>query len=361
MESLTAAGLSCAVYDKVTPDPTVPQIIAGADLFNAEKCDGIIAFGGGSSIDCAKVVGARAVKGRSIESFAGTLQVEPSALIFGSSLPPLIAVPTTAGTGSEATFGAIVRDAEKEIKYAVLDFCLIPSVALLDPELLYALPAGMTAATGMDALTHAVESYVAPWCDESSAKYSESAVKKIMAFLPRCVENGTDAEARAELLSAAYDAGVAISLAGIGYVHALAHTIGGRFHTPHGIANAMIMPYVLDFYGKDVYPQLARLAVVSGLGDKSEGDAILAERFKARIKEMHVQFKMPTFVKGLSVSDAESVATRALQEAHGELHSPFWAPASYWADAGYPLPKYMTQEECAAIVRSLVQQPASRL
>ena len=144
-------------------------------------------------------------------------------------------------------------------------------------------------------------------------------------------------------------------------MHALAHTIGGRFHTPHGIANAMIMPYVLDFYGKDVYPQLARLAVVSGLGDKSEGDAILAERFKARIKEMHAQFKMPTFVKGLSVSDAESVATRALQEAHGELHSPFWAPASYWADAGYPLPKYMTQEECEAIVRNLVQQPASRL
>jgi len=352
-ESLRREGLEYTLYDKVVPDPTTDHVLEGAKAYKNGSCDGIIAFGGGSSIDCAKVVGAYIVDPKPVGNYAGVGRVK-------KELPPLIAIPTTAGTGSETTFGAIIRDVKQEIKFSVIALEILPRVAILDPELLEKLPKGMTAATGMDALTHAVEAYTGLWRTNASAKWSERSIKRIFEYLPRCYEDGTDMEARSEILKAAFEAGVAISMAGIGYVHAIAHTVGGRFHTPHGVANAMIMPHVLDFYGEACYDQLSHLAVMIGIGNESEDKKALSKKFVAAIRKMHADMNMPVSVKGMKRHDITAIATRSLTEAHGELKSKFFEPISWLMDAGYPVPKYMDQNDCENILKGLLE-PEARL
>lgn len=277
-------------------------------------------------------------------------------------LPPFIAIPTTHGTGSEATFAAIITDMKEKRKQLIADLHLIPKVAILDPNLVTNLPPPITAATGMDALTHAVESYISPWATEASKSCSERVVVNVFKYLTRCYHNGkSDQEAREAMLKASFDGGRAINIGGVGYVHAIAHVLGAHFHTPHGEANAMVLPHVLEFYGHAAVPPLARLAVLCDLGDETEKPTVLARKFIQKVKDMVQEMNMATKVDGLNHGDVNTIAKFALQEAHGTRHSILLNFGSFMKDSGYPSVKHMTQDACERIVSNFVSTGRSRL
>lgn len=368
-DSLKASGIKYHLYDKVTPDPSDEQCAEGARIFVQNKCDAIVAFGGGSSMDCAKLI---AVVGgtsnpleaaKDIKQFTGNFNIG-----LMPNVIPLIAVPTTAGTGSETTFAAIVSFPKEHRKYNVIDPRLVPPYAFLDPTLLIKLPPGITAATGMDALTHAVESYVSPWRTKFTVDKSLSAIGDIFAYLPECVKNGSNLQAREKTLMASFDAGLAFTRAGVGYVHAIAHQLGALFHCPHGIANALILWRMLDFYASEPTNDFATDALAKmtlamrGSKDvdmeikKFSADEIkrLAKMFVQETKSLTEQVGIPKFCKGFAASRVTEVAQRAMNEAHGDNYS-FWEnPYKNIMDTGYPVPKYMTLQECEAICRTIV-------
>ena len=253
-DGLTAAGLEYAVYAEVVPNPPVTQVEEGYALFVAHGCDGLIAVGGGSPMDCAKIIGAKVMDNgsKSVEEYVGAFKIggtnKKKAKEKRDRFPPLIAIPTTAGTGSEATLAAVVSFPEKHLKLTIADAMIIPKVAILDPTVIVSLPPHITAATGMDALTHAVESYLSYWQSPYTAEYSLRAIERIGKWLPVCYREPSNLEAREEMLRASFEAGVAFTRANVGYIHAVAHTLGALFHTPHGQGNAIVMPHVLDFY-----------------------------------------------------------------------------------------------------------------
>ena len=237
---LDEVGIAYVVFDGVRPNPTIPCIEECKDMYVKNGCEGVIAFGGGSAMDCAKVAAARVVKpNQSVRAMRGQLKVH-------KKLPPLFAVPTTAGTGSETTVAAVVTDPETHEKNAVNDTCLRPKYAVLDPELTVGLPPHITSTTGMDALTHAVEAYIGKSNTKETIAEAEEAVKLIFANLEKAYTDGKDLEARGNMLKGSYLAGRAFTHAYVGYVHAIAHNLGGLYGTPHGLANAVILPYVLD-------------------------------------------------------------------------------------------------------------------
>lgn len=215
-------------------------------------------------MDCAKAVGARAAyPKKTISKMKGMLKV----LL---PLPTLIAIPTTAGTGSETSLAAIITDSEEHHKYALMSFPLIPHYAVLDPELTYSLPKGLTATTGMDALTHAVEAYIGRSTTKETRRLSLDAVKLVFENIEAAYQDGKNHAARKNMLHAAYKAGVAFSKSYVGYIHAVAHSVGGQYGTPHGLANAVIMPYVLEAYGKTVYKKLHKLGIAAGICTRSK-------------------------------------------------------------------------------------------
>jgi len=231
LESLKEAGVNVVIFDKVMPDPTVDICDEGFEIYLKNKCNGVICVGGGSVMDCAKLIAIRATNpSKSSKDFMGTLTVL-------TTLPPFIAVPTTAGTGSETTIAAVISFPKEQKKYTVIDPNVCPHVAILDPTLLTKLPPAITAATGMDALTHAVESYISPWRSTLTGERSLSAIKNIFKYLKPSYEDPLDLEARGHLLQASFDAGVAFTRANVGYVHAIAHQLGALFKTPHGTLN----------------------------------------------------------------------------------------------------------------------------
>ncbi|GBG32461.1 Alcohol dehydrogenase 4 [Hondaea fermentalgiana] len=353
--ALQNAGTQTVIFDGVLPDPTVAQIEDGAEFYIANGCDGIIAIGGGSAMDCAKMIGAVVSNNKPPAAFAGAFKVR-------KRIPALIAVPTTHGTGSEVTFAAVVSDPVAQRKLLVSDFKIVPRVAILDPELLTGLPPAISAATGMDALTHAVESYLSPWATSYSLEKSRSAVKGVFDFILRAYHDGeSDLEAREGMLLASFNAGIGISCGAVGYVHAIAHTLGYNYHTPHGVANAMILPHVLRFYGDAAAPRLAELARLVGLSTTGNSDEDLARLFIDRICEMQREMHMPTTVQGLRADRVDDMATIALQEAHGERHSMLFRFGEFMMDTGYPTIKHMTHGECARIVRHCVAPPSSKL
>jgi alcohol dehydrogenase class IV len=267
--SLNDANIAYTIYDTVLPNPTYHHVQEGCDIFAANGCDGIVAFGGGSPMDCAKVIGNFISNPKPWADFQGNVLPGQT-----KKLPPLIAIPTTAGTGSETTVAAVISFPEERRKYAVVGKEQVPLVAILDPTLLVGLPPHITAATGMDALTHAVESYCSEWQSDFTAKYSLSAVTKIFKYLRQAFHEGTDLDARKGMLEASFEAGVAFTRANVGYVHAIAHTFGGMFHTPHGEANAMVLPHVLEFYSDNDNTMLrfAELGEAAQLGSFDKQD-----------------------------------------------------------------------------------------
>lgn len=287
IENIRLAGLDAVHYSEVTANPTTATVYEIRDAYVKAGCDGFLAIGGGSPIDAAKAAACLCVRPRAtVNELAGLLKVL-------KKIPPFVAVPTTSGTGSETTMAAVVTDAETHHKYAIMDPRIIPDYAVMDPELVVGLPQKTTSATGMDALCHAVESYISVMNKpEKSLRYAEEATVLIFKYLERAYNDGSDIEAREKLMEAAYKAGWSFGRTGVGNVHAIAHTLGGLYNTAHGLANAVILPIVLEDYGKAVYKPLARLSELAGI--KTDGsEEAKAKAFISEIYAMNKRMDMP--------------------------------------------------------------------
>lgn len=332
-DALAGHGIDVAVHDAITPDPTYPVLNAGHAAVQAHGSDAILAVGGGSVIDAAKVIDAMAVSGKTPEQLVGVMKV-------GKPMLPLYAIPTTAGTGSEVTVAAVVTDPVKHAKAAVIDPKLVPAATALDPLLMRGMPPAITAATGMDALTHAVEAYVNRWPHGETAAHCLAATRMIFANLPRAYANGDDLEAREAMALAAFYAGLAFTKAYVGYVHAFSHKIGGMYGVPHGLGNAITLPYVLDFLVDEprVAVRLADLAVAIGAGDPKELTSTLARRLVERVRELNRTVGIPEKIGALVATDVPEIATAAMVEAHRD----------------YPVPKNMTLPEAEALLRRMI-------
>lgn len=323
LEGLRGEGIRFVIYDKTVPNPTIDNIEEALQMYNQNNCKGIVAFGGGSPMDCAKGVAARVAKPRkSIPQMKGVLKVM-------KKIPPLFAIPTTAGTGSEATLAAVVSNSKTHEKYAIMDTSLIPHYAVLDPLLTVNLPKHITSTTGMDALTHAVEAYIGRSNTKETKQWSIDAVKLIFENLYEAYSNGENLTARTNMQRAAYLAGMAFTRAYVGNVHAIAHTLGGFYSVPHGLANAVILPHVLEYYGDSVHQPLAELAELVGIG--SNGDTIgqKAEKFIEAIKKLNEDMSIPKKVAGINDDDIPVMVERALKE----------------ANPLYPVPKILFKED----------------
>ena len=307
---LPAEGIECVVYDKTKPNPTVANIEEALAMYNAEKCQAIIAFGGGSSIDCAKAVGARvACPRKSLKQMKGILKIH-------RRLPLLAAIPTTAGTGSETTVATIITDDETHYKYPINDFPLIPRIAVLDPKVTFTMPASLTATTGMDALTHAIEAFIGGSTTKLSRAYAIKAVQLIVANIENAYKNGYDEAARKNMLVAANLAGSAFSRSYVGYIHAIAHSLGGAYNIPHGLANSVLLPVVLKSYGKKAWKKLRILAVEGGIAYKTDSAQIAAEKLIAEIYRLNAAMGIPNTLKGIKEDDIPELARRADKEAN---------------------------------------------
>lgn len=328
-EELKASGINYVVYDGVQPNPSIENIEQAREMFIANGCEAMIAFGGGSPMDCAKAACARVVRpNKTIPQMRGVMKVM-------RKLPPFYAVPTTAGTGSETTLAAVVSNTETHEKYAINDPCLRPKFAVLDPELTTGLPQKITSTTGLDALTHAVEAYIGLSNVPSTRDYAEKATKLIFKYLEVAYNDGQNIEARGQMLLASFYAGMAFTRAYVGYVHAIAHNLGGMYGIPHGFANAVILPVVLEEYGTAIYPSLAKLADCAEISGQTIEEK--AKNFIAEIYDMNDRMNIPKGFTQIKEEDIPTIVSRALKE----------------ANPLYPVPVIFDGEELAAIVRKL--------
>ena len=320
------------LYDKTVPNPTIANIEEGVNIYKENNCAGIITIGGGSPMDCAKGIGARiANPNKTITKMRGLLKVK-------NKLPLLIAIPTTAGTGSETTVAAVITDEKTHEKYAINDPKLVPDYAVLDPKLTLSLPASLTATTGMDALTHAVEAYIGNSNTKETKQNAVMAVKLIFRNLSKAVKNGGDVEARENMQKAAFMAGVAFTRAYVGNVHSLAHALGGEYSVPHGLANAILLPRVLEFYGKSIYKKIYKLCDEAEILTIHKTPKERCEAFIARIDEMNKNFDIPTYIDAIKKADLNKLAKRAYKE----------------SNPLYPVPKIMSVKDFEKIYDDLL-------
>lgn len=320
---LKVSDITCIVYDKTVANPTSDNVEEARELYLNQGCQALIGFGGGSSIDCCKAVGARIAKPKqSLAKMGGILKIR-------KKLPLLIAIPTTAGTGSETTLAAVITDSVTRHKYPINDFSLIPRYAVLDPEVTRSLPKHITSTTGMDALTHAVEAYIGRSTTLGTRKDATKAVELIFKNIFTAYKDGNNMRARKNMLYASYLAGSAFTKSYVGYVHGVAHSLGGKYNTPHGLANAVILPHVLEAYGENAYKKLHKLANIIGISDKSEDDRAGAEKFIEAIKEMQRRLEIPETIKGIQLEDIPELAKYADKE----------------SNPLYPVPKLMNAKE----------------
>ena len=302
------AGIKLTVFDEVLPNPTISMVEKALVVYNENECEALVAFGGGSVMDLGKVVLARKVKPKkSVSKMKGLLKI-------CHKLPPLFAVPTTAGTGSETTLAAVITDDKTHYKYAINDFSLIPHYAVLDYKVTLNLPPFVTATTGMDALTHAVEAYIGRSTTKLTRKMAEDAVKLIVSNLKIAYDEPHNAEARQNMLKASYYAGVAFTISYVGYVHAIAHSLGGQYGVAHGFANAVILPHMLKVYGESVYKKLSKLAKLSGVANKNDSEKVASEKFIKFIEDLNKHFEIPKYIKELKEEDFDILATHAENE-----------------------------------------------
>ena len=300
----------CNIFDNALPNPTVNNVLEAFEFYKENKCECIVAFGGGSSMDCAKVLGAKvAYPKKKISQFKGVLNIK-------KKIPMLIAIPTTAGTGSEVTIAAVITDSEKKDKYAIASFPLTPSYAILDPEVTRSLPPHLTSTTGMDALTHAVEAYIGKSTTKETRKNSIDSVKLIFENILLAYENGDNIEARKNMLYASYLAGLAFTKSYVGYVHAVAHSIGGQYNVSHGLANAVILPKMLRYYGKSVHKKLYKLAIECKLCGKEVDKKTAALLFINKIEELNEKMNIPTHILEIKKEEINYLAKHAEKEAN---------------------------------------------
>ncbi|MGX8692814.1 MAG: iron-containing alcohol dehydrogenase [Clostridia bacterium] len=334
LTELDRAGIVWTMFAEVEANPSVDTVERIRKLYLESGCQGFIAIGGGSPMDAAKAAAARVVRPKTpVGKMAGLLKV-------GRKIPPYIAVPTTAGTGSETTIAAVITDGETHHKYALMDLHLVPKYAVLDPEMTRELPPKITAATGMDALTHAVEAYLCwTYNTAESIRLAEEAVQGVFRYLERAYRDGGDMQARTEMLIASFKAGFAFTRAGVGNVHAIAHTLGGLYNTPHGLANAVVLPIVLEDYGAAVEEKLAHLAVITGL--KLDGSrAEKAAAFIAEVRAMNRRMGIPTGFDFIREEDIPQMITWALAE----------------ANPVYPVPVVYDRARCEKVIRRIIAE-----
>ncbi|MBQ8312953.1 MAG: iron-containing alcohol dehydrogenase [Clostridia bacterium] len=325
--ALRSAGIAYTIYDQTQPNPTVCNVEEAVALYRAQGCDSLIAIGGGSAMDCAKGIGARiAHPHKTLRRMKGILRVL-------RRLPLLIAIPTTAGTGSEVTLAAVITDSDRRDKYAIMSFPLIPHYAVLDAAMTVSLPPHLTATTGMDALTHAVEAYIGHSTTKETRRLALDAVQLVFANIENAYADGQDLQARENMLHAAYKAGAAFSKSYVGYIHAVAHSLGGQYGTPHGLANAVIMPYVLEAYGASAHRKLHELSVAAGVCTAEESHASGAEKFIRSIRRLNASMGIPGKLTGIRREDIPALAKHAERE----------------ANPLYPVPKLMGARELAEI------------
>ena len=335
-DALTAGGAQFVVFDEITPDAPIPLIEKGIAFYQEHGCDAIIAFGGGSSMDASKAIAVSISNPKPLRQLAGYLK--------GLRAPVKIyAVPTTAGTGSEVTVAAVISDPEKHSKLVIVDPRMVPKMAALDPSLMTGLPPYITAATGIDALTHAVEAFIGNWTTPYSDGMALSAVGLIFENLRTAYTNGKNLEAREKMALASTYAGFAFTRANVGYVHAIAHQFGGLYHTPHGLANAIMLPHVLKYSSPAITERLALLAVRAKVGTDDEPSSVLAQKFIDAVDQLNADLNIPTVLDALQESDIPALAKAACFEAH----------------TGYPVPRYMSQAQCEDLIRQVLPKAAT--
>ncbi|MET2850279.1 iron-containing alcohol dehydrogenase [Vibrio owensii] len=327
-ESARTRGLDVALYAEVKPDPTYDQVERGLNVYLESGCDAILALGGGSAMDCAKVIAARVTNKKSIKRLAGLFRV-------WRTPAPLFVIPTTSGTGSEVTVAAVVSEPDTHHKTPLMDPKLVPLMAALDANLLVGLPAKITADTGIDALTHAIEAYISRNATTETKAYSVAAIKLIFQYLPRAVEEGSDVQARQKMAMASYYAGLAFTKASLGYVHAFAHNLGAKYGLPHGMANGLALLPVLRFSFSEIEPQLTALS--EALIDAQSETMPNAQAFLERLEGLYNEIGIEQTSSLLKTSDTDELVTLILKEAH-------------W---NYPVPKFMNEEECAQLLAEI--------
>ena len=291
---LTQSGIRSAVFDGAEPNPTDKNVEAGVAFFHAHSCDSIISLGGGSSHDCAKGIGLVASNGGRIHDYEGVDKATQDVV-------PLMAINTTAGTASEITRFCIITDTVRKVKMAIVDWRVTPKIAVNDPELMKGMPPSLTAATGMDAMTHAIEAYVSTDANVLTDSAALMAVKMIYQYLPKAVANGDYMKARDKMAYAQYLAGIAFNNASLGYVHAMAHQLGGMYNLPHGVCNAILLPYVEEF---NLIGNLNRFRdLAEAMGEKVEGLSTGDAAAKAiqAIRTISRQVGIPASLKELGV------------------------------------------------------------
>jgi alcohol dehydrogenase len=334
-DALSDSGTPWVVFDGIGADAPMPQVEDGIACYQAERCDAIVAFGGGSVMDAAKAIGLAVANSKHPSQLVGYFRGRHGP-------PPLYAVPTTAGTGSEVTVAAVLSDPAEHRKYVLADTRLVPRMAALDPCLMTGLPPAITAATGMDALTHAVEAYIGQWGTTFTRRMSLAAVSLIYRHLPTAYENGQDLAAREQMALAASYAGLAFTRANVGNVHALAHQLGARYHTPHGLANALLLAPVLRFCADAAQAALAQLALQAGVAGADEDPATQAAKFIDSVVALNLRLGIPTQLDALREADIPALAAAACTE----------------ANLNYPVPQVMRQADAEALLRGLLPRTA---
>ena len=335
---LVENNINLTVYDDVVSNPTIANVEMARELYLNNKCEALIGFGGGSAIDCAKAVGARiANPKKSIQDMAGILRVF-------KKIPLLIAIPTTAGTGTETTVASLITDSKTKHKYMISDFPLIPKYTVLDPETTRTLPKNITANSGVDVLVHAVEAYIGNSTTKRTREQALEATKLVFQNLKRAYDNGDDMNARENMLWASYLAGCAFTVSYVGYCHAVAHSLGGMYNTPHGLANAVLIPYVLEAYGDKIYKQLKDLAISAGLAKENTPKEQAAKSFINSIKILNKSLNIGTKLPELQMKDIKALAENASKE----------------ANPIYPVPVLMDENELQQLYYNLLDEDNSK-
>ena len=309
---LDNAGLAYEVYSQIKPNPTIENVQTGVAAFKAAGADYLIAIGGGSSMDTAKAVGIiiNNPEFEDVRSLEGVADTKKPCV-------PIIAVPTTAGTAAEVTINYVITDVEKKRKFVCVDPHDIPVIAVIDPEMMSSMPKGLTAATGMDALTHAMEAVVANGAIEVTDATALYAIKQIFEYLPRAVENGQDIEAREQMCYACFLNGIAFSNAGLGNVHAMAHQLGGLYDLPHGVCNAMLLPIVEEENAKQAPAKFRVMAETIGMDVEGKTDEECMDFVIGKIKELSERVGIPKTLSELGVEnpDFETLAENSMKDA----------------------------------------------
>ncbi len=324
--ALLASDIDIAYYDGVLPDPTYDQVAEGVAVAKSHGSEVVLAIGGGSSIDAAKIIAASATSDESPADWVGFGKVKHEVL-------KLYAIPTTSGTGSEATMGAVISDAATHEKGVISGGTLLPLATALDPELIAGLPPHITAATGMDALTHGIEAFIGVWERGTRLEDARIAVKLVFDNLATAYHDGSNLDARDGLAMGAYYAGLAINQVNVGNVHAIAHQLGGKYGIPHGLANALVLPHVLEFCHVEAQPRLAELGVLIGVGSEGEGAAQLAQKFIKAVRDLRTEVGIPDHSDRIKREDYDYIAKLAINEG-----------------STYPVPRLLDRDSVIAIL-----------